>query len=252
MEINYKRRNIKLSKTIQLQINENYLNLVPRPEPSQINSLRNSIKEDGQQISIIVNPQGIILDGHTRYNICQELELIPKYTIKKFNSIQKEKEFVVSANLNRRQLTLFERGEVLFSWWKEEKKKSQSEGGYATHATRRTGIIHGGTVTGKKERLLQRFARIIGCSASICHELTWLLLHAPEDIKIKLRNEEITITAAYILLAKPVRKTLADYKAEGKIYLRYPTCLNCNEPTKSANNCHVHKTLCCVTCGWGN
>ena len=157
---------------IQLQINEGYLNLVPRPESTQINSLRNSMREDGQQVSIVVNPHGIILDGHTRYNICQELNLQPKYTIKKFNSLQKEKEFVVSANLNRRQLTLFERGEILFSWWKEEKKRSNSQGGYSTWKKIRTGVSSRNTVNGKKERLLQRFARIIGSSASVCHELT--------------------------------------------------------------------------------
>lgn len=239
---------------IQLSINEDYLHLVPRADSNQIKSLRNSIKEDGQQVSIIVNSKGVILDGHTRFSICKELNLDPKYVIAHFDSIQKEKEFVVSTNLNRRQLTLFERGEVLFSWWKEERKRSQSEGGYSTWKTRRTGVSTAKTVTGKKERLLQRFARIIGSSASVCHQLTWLLLHAPEDIKIKLRREEITISTAYVDLKNPNRKTVADYKKEGKIYLRYPTCLNCGERTVNANDtdCHVHKILCCLKCRWGN
>lgn len=94
------------NKTVQLQVNEKYLNLVPRPEPNQINSLKNSIQEDGQQVKIIVNPEGVILDGHTRFLICKELGIEPKYAIKKFVSIEKEREFVVSVNLNRRQLTL--------------------------------------------------------------------------------------------------------------------------------------------------
>jgi len=236
-----------------LQINQKYLDLVPRPEPSQINSLRNSIQEDGQQISIIVNPQGIILDGHTRFSICKELNIEPKYTIKKFPSLQKEKEFVVSTNLNRRQLTLFERGELLFSWWKEEKKRSQSEGGYATHATRRTGITHGGTVTGKKERVLKKFARVIGTNATSAHEITWLMLHAPEEYKIKLRREEIPIRSAYVELAKPSIKSTAQYRAEGKNYLTFPVCLNCTGKMISITEtkCHVHVHACCSKCGWG-
>ena len=80
------------------------------------------------------------------------------------------------------------------------------------------------------------------------------MLNATEDIKIQLRKDEITIAAAYIQLAKPVRKSKQDYIKEGKVYLRYPNCLNCQEPTVDAksNNCHVHKILCCLTCGWGN
>ena len=230
------------------------MNLVPRPEDSQINSLKNSIQEDSQQVKIIVNSKGMILDGHTRFMICDELGIVPEYVIKKFVSIEKEKEFVVSANLNRRQLTLFKRGEILFAWWKEERQRSNSKGGYATHATRRTGVTHGGTVTGKKERLLQRFARIIGTNATNAHELTWLMLHAPENTKVKLRKEEMTIRAAYIELAKPIRKSKQDYIKEDRIYFKYPNCLNCQAPTVDVknDNCHVHTILCCTKCGWGN
>jgi len=208
------------------------------------------MQEDGQQVSIIVNPQGVILDGHTRFNICEELNLEPKYTIKKFPTLQKEKEFVVSVNINRRQFTLFERGEALFSWWKEEKRKSQSEGGYATHATRRTGISHGGTVTGKKERLLNRFGKIIGCSATTAHELTWLMIHATKDIKVKLRTEDITVNTAYLQLAQPVRKPRSAYG----IYQIHPKCLNCGSHTTPIQDtsCHVHSQVCCSKCGWGN
>ena len=245
---------MKKQNIIQLQINKNYLDLVPRPDVDQVNSLRNSIKEDGQQVKIIINSMGIILDGHTRFNLCTDLGLEPKYMIKRFDTLEKEKEFVVSANLNRRQLTLFERGEILFSWWKEERQRSNSEGGYATHTTRKTGITHGGTVTGKKERLLQRFARIIGTNATNAHELTWLMLRAPENTKVKLRKEEMTIRAAYIELAKPIRKSTQDYIKEGRIYLKHPNCLNCQASTVDAknNNCHVHTILCCTKCGWGN
>ena len=230
------------------------MNLVPRPEDSQINSLKNSIQEDSQQVKIIVNSKGMILDGHTRFMICDELGIVPEYVIKKFVSIEKEKEFVVSANLNRRQLTLFERGEILFAWWKEERQRSNSKGGYATHATRRTGVTHGSTVTGKKERLLQRFARIIGTNATLAHNITWLMLHAPENTKVKLRKEEMTIRTAYVELARPVFKSKQDYIAEGRVYLKHPNCLNCQAPTVDVknDNCHVHTILCCTKCGWGN
>ncbi len=237
---------------MKLKINPQYLELVPRPDKDQLKSLKNSMSEDGQQVKIIVNPQGIILDGHTRFNICNELGLNPKYTVKKFPTLQKEKEFVVSANINRRQLTLFERGEILFSWWKEERKKSNSEGGHSKWKLAKSGIISDTTTNGKKERLLSKFARILGTSATITHEITWLLLYAPENVKEKLRKEEISIDKIYVELAKPLRKPRGFYKYPNR--LLYEKCLVCKEPTASIKktNCHVHSQLCCTKCGWGN
>ena len=235
---------------MKLQIKPEYLELVPRPDKTQLSMLKYSIQEDGQQVKIIVNEDGVVLDGHTRFMICQSLKLDPKYTVKKFTTLEKEKNFVISANLNRRHLTLFERGEILFSWWKEEKIRSNHQGGVDRQKTINSGRSHGGTVTGKKERLLNRFGKIIGCSATVAHELTWLMLHASEEYKMKLRKEEITIGAAYIEVAKPVRKARSEYG----VYARYPKCLNCGEPTIPIQNtdCHVHSQTCCTKCGWGN
>lgn len=239
-----------MSELFKLVVDPKYLHLVPRPEKNQVKSLKESMMQDGQLVKIIVNEDGVILDGHTRYQICQDLGLEPKYTIKKFKTKQAEKEFVISANVNRRQLTLFERGELLFSWWKEEKKRSKAEGGRDRGETMRTGISQGKTAAGKKERLLPKFGRIIGCGASVAHEITWLLLNADEGTKIKLRKEEITIQGAYLLLKKPDRKLRSEYGT----YMRHNKCLNCGgklTPIQDTD-CHVHSQFCCTKCGWGN
>ena len=241
---------LRMSELFQLTIDPKYLHLVPRPEKNQIRALKESMKESGQQVKIIVNAEGVILDGHTRYQICQDLGLEPKYQIKKFKTKQDEKEFVISANLNRRQLTMFERGELLFSWWKEEKKRSKAEGGRDRGETMRSGISQGKTAQGKKERLLPKFGRIIGCGASLAHEITWLLLHADEETKVKLRKEDITIQAAYLQLKKPDRKPRSAYGN----YLRHNKCLNCGGKLTAIQDtdCHVHSQYCCQKCGWGN
>ncbi len=243
--------NLKERNRIQLQINPQYLELVPRAEPKQLRGLKNSMQKDGQQVKIITNPEGVILDGHTRFMICKELHMEPKYVVRKFDSPEKEKEFVVSVNLNRRHMSLFERGECMLEWWKEEKRRSRIEGGFLAKATRNTGITHGGTVNGKKDRLLNRFSKIIGTSPTSTYELIWLMLHAPESEKEKLRNGEIAIDTAFLKLAKPKRKSRKDYKRDGRVYLAYPKCLNCARPTVVAKDCHVHGTLCCLKCGWG-
>ena len=73
-------------KQIQINIKKEYYDLVPRPLDSQYKSLRESIRDDGQHIPIVVNQEGTILDGHTRYEICKELKIEPIYETKTFAS----------------------------------------------------------------------------------------------------------------------------------------------------------------------
>src|SRR5207249_5366322 len=54
----------------------------------------------------------IILDGHNRHKICQELGIKPVVIRKEFASKAQEKLFVIESNLKRRHLTDIERVEI--------------------------------------------------------------------------------------------------------------------------------------------
>ena len=58
---------------LQVKINPEYASLVSELSPEEYESLKQSIKENGLHVPIIVNQNGIILDGHHRYKVCQEL-----------------------------------------------------------------------------------------------------------------------------------------------------------------------------------
>ena len=57
----------------QVKINPEYASLVSELSPEEYESLKQSIKDNGLHVPIIVNQNGIILDGHHRYKACQEL-----------------------------------------------------------------------------------------------------------------------------------------------------------------------------------
>lgn len=59
----------------------------------------------------VVNPEGVIFDGHNRYEICVELGLEPKCEVSTFEDPLLEK-FVIESNLIRRHLTTFQRVEM--------------------------------------------------------------------------------------------------------------------------------------------
>ena len=67
-----------MSQTQTLTVDPKYLKAIPRPPENRYNEIKKDIEEHGQQIAIITNQDNVILDGHTRFQICQELNIIPK------------------------------------------------------------------------------------------------------------------------------------------------------------------------------
>jgi ParB-like chromosome segregation protein Spo0J len=96
----------------KIKINPEYVSLVSELSPEGYKSLKQSIKENGLYIAIIVNQNGIVLDGHHRYRACQELGIEPKIIVKEFNNELDEQLFVIECNLVRRQLNSFQRTEL--------------------------------------------------------------------------------------------------------------------------------------------
>ena len=66
----------------KLIIKSEYAGLVPALSSQEYQSLKRSIKENGQYVPIIINSNNIILDGHHRFRICKELGIKPIVTKK--------------------------------------------------------------------------------------------------------------------------------------------------------------------------
>ena len=95
---------------MMIKTNQEYASLVPELSTEEYESLKQSIKENGLWIPIVVNKDGFILDGHHRYKACQELGVKEPYkTVIKEDFPDKlhEKMFVINCNLTRRQLNNF-------------------------------------------------------------------------------------------------------------------------------------------------
>ena len=229
----------------KLTIDEDILSLVPRPTKSERRTLKFSIAEDGQQMPIICNSKFIILDGHTRAEICEELHIKPKFSIKKFENSYDERKFIIISNLARRQLSKFQKIELAWEIYEVEKQKANQ---------RMYG--HGGwgfdTPNPKDPEKLgsaaQIFAKYMDVGRNTVVSIAYLKKHADQSLLIKLRNGEISIFAAYDLcrglaiIPNPKRKPKQPPKC----------CKLCSGEIKVKRKlCHVHKWYCCTRCKWG-
>ena len=94
-------------KSQLLKINQKYLKSVPRPSKERYDEIKKDILSQGQHLAIITNQDNTILDGHTRYQICQELKIIPKTEKREFKNKLEEERFVYCVNVKRRDLPDF-------------------------------------------------------------------------------------------------------------------------------------------------
>jgi DNA modification methylase len=92
--------------TNNLAVNLEYLRLIPRMASEQYEALKADIAEKGIRVPITVNREYIILDGYSRHQIAKELcinEVPIEY--ESFSDPFDEKEYVITVNTKRRQMT---------------------------------------------------------------------------------------------------------------------------------------------------
>jgi DNA modification methylase/ParB-like chromosome segregation protein Spo0J len=114
------------NKEIEVKTKSEYEQLVPSLTKIEYINLKQSIKEsNGNIIPIIVNKEGIIIDGYHRFKVCKELEITPKIETKEFPDELEEKEFIISINRNRRHLNQFQISELGYKLEEIEKEKAK-------------------------------------------------------------------------------------------------------------------------------
>ena len=215
--------------------------------------LRYSIQEDGQQVKIIVNPEGIVLDGHTRYEICLELGITDIPTeIKTFPNEIAERKFVVMTNLARRHLNKFQKVELSWPLYEIEKERAAQREKWKTNKdlceTDKEGKIVRAKKPIKEGNAVVLFGKKIGIGKTLIHQAEYLKRNASKELIEKCRNNELSVGKAYFLLKG--QKLMSSGKKPGKMINFCPMC-NSKSTSPKKTKCHVHNWFCCEHCKWG-
>ena len=186
---------------MKLTINPEYEALVPNISDEEYNALYKSIDENGLWVPIIINSEGVILDGHHRYKICNKLGITIKHVERVFENKLLEKKFVIETNLKRRHLNDFQKSELgmqLQTINEEIAKENMVKGG-KTKVPSNEEPFHSDKKTAEE----------IGVSRGTFERAKKVIKKAPEEIKQKLRegNPHTSISKEYQLIQKNEKKT---------------------------------------------
>jgi ParB-like chromosome segregation protein Spo0J/tRNA1(Val) A37 N6-methylase TrmN6 len=177
----------------KITANPDYESLVPKLSDQEYDRLRQSIKEKGLLVPIIVNKAGVIIDGHHRYKICQELGIDPRVLVRAFEDELEEKEIVIEVNARRRHLTDFQKAELAYELEKIEAEKAKKRRGrkkIITSCSNEQDVV----VVGPARDIV---AKRLGLSPTTYTRAKKIIENGSEDVKQRLRENRGEINTEY-------------------------------------------------------
>jgi len=176
----------------EVHVNPEYECLLPKLPREEYEALKLSIQNEGLHFPITINKEGVILDGHNRFRICQALQIAVRFEIKEFANSLLEKKFVIESNLLRRQLTTFQRIEMGKPLIEIERELAKERQGMRTDLT-------GSNINQNSDggQVLDIVSSRIGTSRETLNEALWLMDNAPKEDLEKLRSGERAISNLY-------------------------------------------------------
>ncbi|MGD9577529.1 MAG: hypothetical protein AB7Y74_04695 [Syntrophorhabdus sp.] len=192
----------------ELKIKESFRTIIPSLVPEEYTLLEQSIITDGCRDAILIW-NGFIIDGHNRYAICQKHGLHYETEEIDFDTEQDALVWIINNQLGRRNITDYQKGELVLKKKDILLKKGKKQQG------RRTDIL---SIVDK--RLLphstrDEMAKDAGVSSGTMARIEIIAKEAPDEIKEQLRRGTVKIGTAYKKLKesvayKPVKKTLSE------------------------------------------
>jgi hypothetical protein len=134
----------------QILIDPEFRSLIPSLTKEELEQLEQNLIKDGCRDALIVW-NGILLDGHNRYEICSKHNIIYRTEEKHFESRNEAKEWIIRNQFGRRNLSAFDRSKLALRL----KELIQAK---AKEKQRDAGGDHGNQYTGGKVPLMQKSA----------------------------------------------------------------------------------------------
>ena len=183
-------------KMYTLRIDPEFSSVAPPLTDAELRLLRESLQEEGCMNPLVVW-NGVIIDGHNRYRICQELGIPFAVEEIAFEDRAAAKIWIVKNQIARRNLTPFQRCELVMTM--ESTLRAQAK------------INMGRRYLDDSERIDTRayLAKIAGVSNGTFGKVHAIMENGDDEMKRRLRAGEVSIHWAYTKLFDGARKTKA-------------------------------------------
>ncbi len=182
-------------KMWELQIDDEFRNLIPPLQEEELSLLEESIVLNGCESPLVVW-NGIIVDGHNRYAICQKHGIPFEIQEREFESREAAMLWMVRNQLGRRNLNTFQRTELVLKFepmLKAEARDRQATSTGGVNPQLRPNLAK----AENKGATAEKLAEIAGVSHGTVKKVKKLVADADEETKSDLRKGKVSVHKAY-------------------------------------------------------
>ena len=181
-------------KLYELKIDEEFRTMIPELSESEEAMLKASILDEGCTSPIVVW-NGVIIDGHHRYAICQEYGVPFAIEEKEFESRDEAIEWIIFNQMGRRNLSQYSKCELALRFEPMLQKEAKKRQGRRTD-------LKGDAIGYRPIDTRTALANMAGVSANTMGKAKKIFHDADEETKRRLRPGDISIHFAYSALAQ--------------------------------------------------
>ena len=170
-------------------IDPEFQSLIPSLSSEEFHQLTENCKRDGILDSLKVW-NGILIDGHNRYRIAEELDLNYQIEEMEFPNREAAIRWIILNQFGRRNLSAYDRSVLALKLKPviaEKATEKQSEAGGAVRQKSDKAVVDT-----KKE-----LAKVAGVSHDTIHKVETIEKNAPESVKEAVRSGDVSINQAY-------------------------------------------------------
>src|SRR3990167_4193715 len=171
-------------------IDVEFQSLIPPLTQEEYAGLEASILKEGCRDALVLWKETLV-DGYNRLAVCQKHGLPYETKSIKFDGRDEAKVWILNNQLDRRNLTPYQRGEIVLV--REEIIKARSRQGERTDLQNNLSQKSAKSSLDTREEL----AKAAGISHDTMARVKKIAEQAPEDVKAKLRTGEVSINQAY-------------------------------------------------------
>ncbi len=176
-----------------LTIDKEFKELIPPLTDDEYNGLEESLLNEGCRDALIVW-DGILVDGHNRYEICQKHNIPYKTINKDFGTRDDVIVWIIKNQFSRRNLPAYERARLALRMKPVLAEKAKE------HQGTRTDICQNSDKSFTPIDTKKEIATAAGVSHDTIAKVAKIEKCAPEEMKQQLRTEDMSINQAYKLI----------------------------------------------------
>lgn len=189
-----------------ISIDPEFRALIPAPTQEELEMLEDNLKQDGCRDPLVLW-DGILIDGHNRFEICTRLGIDFKTVQQPLEDRAHATEWIIRNQFGRRNLVAFVR--VKLALRLEDAIRARAKANREAHQGRPSKLEQISAPVNLPVETREELAKLAGVSRATVTQVKQINAHAAPEVQAKVEAGEMTINSAFKTIEKTAPALIA-------------------------------------------